>query len=142
MLLAWCFWQNRLLTAVKAHAAAMGIWLLACACLILPPLENLVKPAQSLARDIAPRIPPGASLASYGWHEGSIHFYLGGEKIHHLKSPEALSEWLGAPGPRALILNESEGPSPLPGDFQLLSSREGLNIVRGRPVRLAVYLRP
>lgn len=141
-LLAWCFWRDRLLTAVKIHAAAMAVWILACASLVLPPLETLVKPAQTLAREIAPRIPVGASIASYGWHEGSIHFYLGARKIHHLKNPEALAEWLAGTGPQVLIFLESEGPAPVPADFHRLTTREGINVVRGQPIRLTAYLRP
>ncbi|MFZ4681840.1 MAG: ArnT family glycosyltransferase, partial [Terrimicrobiaceae bacterium] len=55
--LAPFYWQGRLQTAARIHAVGMMAWLMACAFLVLPALEQIVKPAQLLAREIQPQIP-------------------------------------------------------------------------------------
>lgn len=141
--LARCYRQNRLQSAVKIHAVGMVALLLACAFFVLPPLERLAKPAQWLAREIQPKIPAGALIAAYGWHEPSMHFYLGAPKILHIKDADALKIWLAGPGPRVLILKESSAPGlPLPPEgFRILSVRTGLDNVHGGILRLAAFLR-
>jgi len=137
------YWQGRIQTAFKIHAFGVVVWLLACAFFVLPALEQVAKPAQLLAREINPLIPPRASIASFGWHEPGMHFYLGARRIIHLKTAAALEEWLATAGPKALILNEATLPrfSLPPQGFQILSTRSGINHVQGHPVRLTAYLR-
>ncbi len=141
--LTWFYWQGRLQTAARIHAAGMMAWLLACAFLVLPSLEQMVKPAQLLAREIQPQIPPAAAIAALGWHEPGMHFYLGARRISHLHGASDLGSWLQGEGPRLLIVNENAaaGISPPPPGFRLLATRRGIDHVHGGGIRLTAFLR-
>lgn len=137
--LAWKFQRGRIRDAAKIHVIAMMTAVLGCAFFLFPLLEKSVKPAQTLAREIRSKIPPGASLATYGWREPGMHFYLNARRINYLHNQSSLDEWLSSPGSKILIANETEAPFPTPDGFQLLGRQEGLNPVHGRNLRLAAY---
>ena len=141
--LAWCFWRNRIQTAAKILAVGMAVWLLGCGFFVMPTIEETAKPAQWLSREIKPKIPAGALIACYGWHEPSMHFYLGAAQILHLHEISALEQWLAGAGPRILIINEAAAPKfPLPPKgYRLLSTRSGIDHVHGEDVRLTAFLR-
>jgi len=141
--LARFYWQGRLQSAARIHAAGMMLWMLACAFLVLPALEQIVKPAQLLAREIQPQIPASAGIAALGWHEPGMHFYLGARRIFHLHGASDLESWLQGEGPRLLIVNENAAPGvslPPPG-FRILATRRGLDHVHGDSIRLTAFLR-
>jgi len=141
--LLWFSWPDRILTAVKIQLCGMAVLVLAGAFYLLPPLENTVKPAQLLAREIRSQIPPETSVATFGWGEPGMHFYLGAPRINHILDRAVLEDWLAGGGPRVLILNEAAAPGLAlpPEGFRLLSTRGGIDHVRGRVIRLSAFLR-
>lgn len=142
-LLGWCYWKGDIHSALKIHAAGMLVLLLACGFFVMPRLEAIIKPAQSLTREIASQIPSGARIASFGWHEPSMNFYLGGRRILHLYDPKSLGMFLEEPGPKFLILNEesAHGLSLPPDGFHLLARQSGFDHVKGRFTNLTALLR-
>ncbi|MFZ4683940.1 MAG: hypothetical protein ACOYMS_15650, partial [Terrimicrobiaceae bacterium] len=104
---------------------------------------QIVKPAQLLAREIQPQIPPAAAIAASGWHEPSMHFYLGARRISHLHGASDLESWLQGAGPRVLIVKENaaSGVSLPPPGFHAIATRRGLDHVRGDGIQLTAFLR-
>ncbi|MEX1118013.1 MAG: glycosyltransferase family 39 protein [Terrimicrobiaceae bacterium] len=137
------FWRGEVQTAARIHVAAVWLLLLAVGVFVLPVLERIAKPAQTLARELNAQLPEDVLVATYGWREPGMHFYLGARKLHFIHDPQALEHWLNEPGPRALILNESEAGGmvlPPPG-FQRMTTQQGWNVVNGKPLHLSAYLR-
>ena len=100
-------------------------------------------PAQLLAREIQPQIPPAATIGAFGWHEPGRHFYLGARRISHLRGAADLESWLQGAGPRVLIVNETVAPGfslPPPGCHPI-ASRGGIDHVHGDAIRLTAVLR-
>jgi hypothetical protein len=141
ILLGWCFWRDDVRGAVRVHFGVMGAVILAAVFLVLPPIEGMVKPAQHLAREINGQIPPGTRVATYGWKEPGMHFYLGARRIQYLMDASLLQEWLAAAGPRLLILSEAEAPGLPPEGYRVLGTRLGTDHVRGRPLRLTALFK-
>ncbi len=142
-LLGFYFWRGEFQKAAKIHAAAVLVFLLAGGVFVLPVVESLAKPAQALAREVRPQLPDDAVVATYGWREPGMHFYLGARRLHFIHAPQSLENWLLEPGPKVLILNEGEaGDLQLPPKgFRLISTQSGRNVVNGKQLRLSAYLR-
>jgi 4-amino-4-deoxy-L-arabinose transferase-like glycosyltransferase len=142
-LLGFLFWRGEVQKAAKIHAAAVLVFLLGVGILILPVLEDIAKPAQTLAREIQKQIPNDAIVATFGWREPGMHFYLGARRLHFPHDPQSLEKWLGEPGPRVLVLNEAEaaGLHLPPKGFRQIATQSGWNVVNGKKIRLLAFLR-
>lgn len=143
VLLGRFFWRGQVQRALKIHFAGLVALILATVFLVLPPLEQRVKSAQLLSKEIFEKLPPGCRFATWGWKEPGMHFYLGAPRIEYLMDAPALEEWLTGPPPRLLLLNETPAaPLPIPPEgFRVLGTREGIDPVRGRFLRLTALLR-
>ncbi len=142
-LLGFLIWRGKILMAAKIHAVAVMVFLLAGGLFVLPVLEQIAKPAQNLAREVHSQLPDDAVVATYGWREPGMHFYLGARRLHFLHDPKSLENWLLEPGPKALILNEGEaGALDLPPvGFRQIATQTGWNVVNGQQIRLSAFLR-
>ena len=141
--LGFCFWRGQIQMAAKIHAVAVLVFLLVLGVFVLPVLEGHAKPAQTLARDVQNQIPIDAEVATYGWREPGMHFYLGARQLYFIYDPLSLEKWLSGSGPKTLIVNEDHaGEIELPPKgFRQISSQRGWNVVNGKQIQLSAFLR-
>ncbi len=132
--------KARLQTILWTHMGLMVVWVLISAALLFPILENLVKPAQQLAMAVRPSLSPGTQVATLGWKEPGMHFYLGAPRISYFDDASGFEQWAAVPGPKLLIRKEPN-ESPIPAGFRLLETREGINPIHGDLLTLAAYSR-
>ncbi len=142
-LLGFYFWRGEIKTAARIHAVAMLVFMLVGGVFVLPLIEQLAKPAQSLAREIMPQMPRHTEVATYGWREPGMHFYLGARRLNFIHDPQSLATWLNEPGTKVLVLNEDDagGLQLPPTGFRQISTQSGWNVVNGKYLRLSAYLR-
>lgn len=114
-----------------AGMAAAALWL-------LPRLEAY-KPVPRLAA----RIPAAVPVATLGFAEPSLDFYVGRPPIAHLGSEPEARRWLEAPGPGVLVL-----PRPALARFvangrapREIASERGYNLSKGEWVELVAVER-
>jgi len=101
----WAHLSGGPLASAKLVLAAMAAIVLATALLVTPAVER-VKSLPSIARTINRRVPVG-EVATYGFDEPSLYFYLA-RRVERLRGgPEDVLRWLGKPGPAALIMPAS-----------------------------------
>lgn len=139
--LGWAFHRGRLTTAVGIHAALMVCLLLVIGFTAIPELEKTVKPAQSLARQIRDRLPAQATIASFGWFEPGMHFYLGAPRIASLHNAGALDQWLTEPGKKILLVKGPLPPAVTGTDWHVLGQQTGIDHVRGGKTVLTALAR-
>jgi 4-amino-4-deoxy-L-arabinose transferase-like glycosyltransferase len=109
---------------------------------ILPALER-IKISPAIARAVNARTGHDVPVASYGYGEPTLNFYVG-RHIEPLGSPEAVSTWAGLSGPRVLITPRDrldEIGSGL-GDLRMdeIGSARGINYSKGEPLEMVALL--
>jgi 4-amino-4-deoxy-L-arabinose transferase-like glycosyltransferase len=127
-----------LLAGALVIQTAVAVWL-------LPALEPL-KPVPPLAAAIRARTAAGAPVATYGFEEPSLDFYLDRPPIERLGNDEAVAAWTKREGPGALVLPRDAfarlGPDAAARCAEIGSAR-GFNVANGtRSDLVAVERRP
>lgn len=104
---------------------------------VLPELETLKVPPR-LAEAIRAGTAEEVAVATYGYFEPSLVFYLRRWPVRQLSGPEAVATWAREPGPGVLVLPAadgrrllSEGPT-----LEILARASGFNFSNGKPVDL------
>ena len=137
--------RNDFLAAVRIHALGMVAGVVACGLLVLPSLENLVKPGQILARELGRGTDGDGSVACLGWTEPGMHFYLGGRTITYLADDGAFENWALKKGPATLISTRGDADrikeSLESKGFRKIAQSAGLDHVRGGWVVLCAFRR-
>jgi hypothetical protein len=111
---------------------------------VLPALEPY-KPVPIVVRAVRARFPAGVDVATFGFAEPSLDFYLGGPPVRRLESAEAISRWSVERGPGVLVTTREDLariPSAASIGLAELASRRGLNYARGRWIELVALTRP
>jgi 4-amino-4-deoxy-L-arabinose transferase-like glycosyltransferase len=140
------FFFRRRLPSKAAGAAFAGV---VCAQIVigaavLPALEPY-KPVPIVARAVRARFPAGVDVATFGFAEPSLDFYIGGPPIRRLASAEAILRWSAERGPGVLVTTREDLariPSAARVGLAELASRGGLNYARGRWIELVALTRP
>jgi len=114
-----------------AGMAAAALWL-------LPRLE-VYKPVPRLAS----RIPAAVPVATLGFAEPSLDFYVGRPPIAHLGSEPEARRWLEAPGPGVLVLPRAALARLASGARapREIASERGYNLSKGEWVELVAVER-
>lgn len=124
------------------------------ALLLLPATESITKPGPGVGKAVAGQVSLEAlargqiPVGRYGWHEPSVHFYLGGPYVTRLEQPADVRAWVAQPGPRLLIIT-GEGLEEVGAvqdargaPLRLVGESAGLCHVKGRHLQLRAYYKP
>jgi 4-amino-4-deoxy-L-arabinose transferase-like glycosyltransferase len=135
--------QNRPQASAITLLAGMGVLLLPTMPGVMPALEA-VKVSPALARAVQQRTAPEVPVATFGYGEPTLNFYLG-RQIEPLADPEAVAQWAGQPRLGVLIipkeaLAEVERRHGSLGLTEI-ASKQGLNYSKGKTVEVAALLR-
>jgi hypothetical protein len=109
---------------------------------VVPAIEPL-KPSAPLARAINNATAADVPVATCGYDEPSLNFYLG-RHIEHMK-PAKAAEWLKQPGPGVLVISRASlddmtarfGPLPA----HEIASAKGFNYSEGKWIELVALER-
>ena len=140
------FFFRRRLPSAAARAAFAGVVgaQIVLGAALLPALEPF-KPAPFVARAVRAAFPAGVGVATLGFAEPSLDFYLDGPPIRRLASVEEISRWSAERGPGVLVTTR-EDLARIPSAARLglieLASRRGLNYSKGRWIELVALRRP
>ncbi len=125
-----------------AGAAALGMAALAVALALNAWRLEAFKPAPRVAAEIRQRVPLGTPIATCGFDEPSLYFYLGPERgpLTSMNGSGALRSWSEAAGSGVLVatarLYDEAGGGALP--VAVLARVPGYNYSNGKAVELLV----
>ncbi|MCL5279294.1 MAG: glycosyltransferase family 39 protein [Planctomycetes bacterium] len=135
--------QNRPQASAITLLAGMGVLLLPTMLGVMPVLEG-VKVSPALAQAIKQQTAPEVPVATFGYGEPTLNFYLG-RRIEPLADPEAVVPWARQPQPGVLIISkdvwaEVERRHGSLGLTEIALER-GLNYAKGKTLEVAALLR-
>jgi 4-amino-4-deoxy-L-arabinose transferase-like glycosyltransferase len=110
---------------------------------VMPVLEDL-KISPALARAVKEQTGPEVPVATFGYGEPSLNFYVG-RPIEPLAGPEAVAQWARQPQAGVLIIRRTtladieqrHGPLGL----QEMAAKTGLNFAKGKTFEVVALLR-
>ncbi|MEI6564153.1 MAG: glycosyltransferase family 39 protein [bacterium] len=121
----------------------MMVIILASSLFLLPAIEDF-KLSPKLAQVIQTQGDPAAPVATCGYGEPSLNFYLGRGPLVPIEAPD-LPKWASAPGPGILVVTKAK-LDPYAGVFdspriETLDIIPGFNYSQGKHVRIHVLYR-
>ncbi len=119
------------------------MWLLVCFITLAGPFGDYFFPSKRVAEVALPYLGADGEFASTDYREPSLVWYMrrGTTSLHQIVKPrEAVRFLSNTEKPRLLVLSE-ESARDISGlnDFPLLGTVEGINLARGRKVKLMIY---
>lgn len=141
---AWHYYRRaRHETVIGLLVAGMTLVMLSAGLFLLPALERY-KLSPMVAAEIVDQIPATTPVATCGYGEPSLNFYLGRGPIAALEGPD-LPAWGKAPGPGVLIATEEKldrfGACLETPRIQILDIIPGFNYSQGKNVRIRILVR-
>ena len=124
-------------------ACGMVLMLLAASLFLLPALERY-KISPRVAAAIVRNVPAGTPVATCGYGEPTLNFYLGWGPIRSLDDAD-LDRWATSPGRGILVITDSKwhgGPETLArAGIRTIAMCDGFNYSQGKWVRILVLLK-
>jgi 4-amino-4-deoxy-L-arabinose transferase-like glycosyltransferase/membrane-associated phospholipid phosphatase len=142
--LAWRYYRKACHDRVAGLlGAGMGVVLLSASLFLLPAIESL-KLSPKLAAIIQRNSAASVPVATCGYGEPSLNFYLGRSPITSIEGPD-LARWAAASGKGILVVTESR-LSPSRAAFRTPRIRtvgilNGFNYSQGKKVRIHIFYR-
>ncbi|MCC7204052.1 MAG: glycosyltransferase family 39 protein [Phycisphaeraceae bacterium] len=146
MLGAW-YWRKRNVTRAAMHLVAAGVLLFACLTVFFfPVLDARLKVSRTLARVVEINHLTHLPISASGYEEPSLAFYLDQPVDRPLtflpRTGEAISAWMGSPGPALLITTRAllRASPPPPADVPIVEIWSRPTIMYAKGVSVEVVL--
>ncbi len=135
--------QDRPQASAITLLIGVGVLLLPTMLGIMPVLEG-TKVSPALAQAITQRTGPDVPVATFGYGEPTLNFYIG-RRIEPLADQEAVARWAGQPQPGVLIISKDAlaEVERCHGSLGLteIASKRGLNYAKGKTLEVVALRR-
>ncbi len=120
-------------SAMAVHFIVAGAW--------LAPLVEVFKPVPRVAAVVSSETADTVPVASFGFAEPSLVFYLQRSPIEMLSSEDRVRAWTDQPGPGVLVSTRDALTEIEPLPLEEIYADGGLNYAKGSWIELVVLMR-